>query len=124
MSVREDVLRLERAVAAADCGTVVNLSGFEAQIEGGVLDGLSSALYGEMTIEKGGPVEGNFDEYPLLRIGQAPPVEVHLTAARYEPRGGGEPGLPPAAPALANAIFAASGKRIRRLPIRKEGLIV
>lgn len=124
VSVREDILKLQRIVAAADCGLVVNLSGFESQIEGGVLDGLSAALYGEVTIEKGRPVEKNFDDYPLLRMNQAPPVEVHLTTARYEPRGGGEPGLPPAAPALANAIFAATGKRIRRLPIRKEGLMV
>jgi isoquinoline 1-oxidoreductase beta subunit len=117
-------LAIERVVAAVDCGPVINRSGLEAQIEGGLLDGLSAALYGEVTIERGGAVEGNFDDYPLLRIAQAPPVEVHVVETRHDPRGAGEPGLPPAAPALANAIVDAGGPRSRRLPLRKQGLTV
>jgi isoquinoline 1-oxidoreductase beta subunit len=117
-----EALEIDRVVAAVDCGPVVNRSGLEAQIEGGILDGLSTALYGEVTIEKGRVVESNFDDYPLLRISQAPPVEIHVIESRFEPRGAGEPGLPPAAPALANAIVAAGGQRIRRLPLRKQGL--
>jgi isoquinoline 1-oxidoreductase beta subunit len=115
-----EALRLDRVVAAVDCGPVVNLSGLEAQIEGGILDGLSTALFGEITIERGRVVEGSFADYPLLRISETPPVEVHVVESRFEPRGAGEPGLPPAAPALANAIVAAGGPRIRRLPIRKQ----
>jgi CO/xanthine dehydrogenase Mo-binding subunit len=117
-------LKVDRAVLAVDCGQVVNRSGLEAQIEGGFLDGLSTALYGEVTIEGGAAVEGNFAEYPLLRIAQTPRVELLVIDNGLAPHGAGEPGLPPAAPALANAIVDAGGPRVRRLPLRKQGLTV
>jgi isoquinoline 1-oxidoreductase beta subunit len=109
--------RVDRVVAAVDCGKVVNQSGAEAQIEGGVLEGLSAALYGQVTVEGGRPIQTNFDAYRLLRFVEAPRVEVHFVASEASPTGLGEPGVPPAAPALANAVFALTGERIRRLPI-------
>jgi isoquinoline 1-oxidoreductase beta subunit len=110
-------IRVDRIVAAVDCGQVVNLSGAEAQVQGGVLDGLSAALHGEITVQEGRVQQRNFDAYPLLRMSEAPPVEVHFVSSAAPPSGLGEPPLPPVAPALANAIFALTGKRIRRLPL-------
>jgi len=115
-------LRVDRVVAVVDCGTVVNPLGARAQIEGGILHGLSATLHGEVTIAGGGAVPGNFDAYPLLRITEAPPIEIHLVESTAHPQGLGEMTLPAIAPALGNAIFAATGKRIRRLPIRPEDL--
>ncbi len=109
--------RLDRVVAAVDCGRVVNRSGAVAQIEGGVLEGLSAALYGQVSVESGRPIQTNFDSYRLLRFDEAPRVEVHFVPSEAPPTGLGEPGVPPAAPALANAIFGLTGERIRRLPI-------
>ena len=110
-------VRVERIVVAVDCGQVVNLSGAEAQVQGGVLDGLSAALHGEITVQKGRVQQRNFDGYPLLRMREAPPVEVHFIASAAPPSGLGEPPVPPVAPALANAIFALTGTRLRRLPL-------
>ena len=113
-------IRVERVVAAIDCGTVVNLSGAEAQVEGSVIQGLSAALHEEITVERGRVVQSNFHDYPLLRIAGAPKIEVHFVLSSLPPLGLGEPALPPVAPALASAIFAATGRRIRRLPIRGQ----
>jgi isoquinoline 1-oxidoreductase beta subunit len=113
--------RVDRIVAVVDCGTVVNLSGAEAQVQGGVLDGLSAALYGEITDEQGRVKQGNFHDYRLLRIDEAPRVEVHFVPSTQKPSGLGEPPLPPVAPAVANAIFALTGQRIRRLPLALAG---
>jgi isoquinoline 1-oxidoreductase beta subunit len=110
-------VRVDRIVAAVDCGTVVNLSGAEAQVQGGVLDGLSAALYGEITVEQGRVKQSNFHEYRLLRMDETPRVEAHFVANAEPPSGLGEPPLPPVAPAVANAIFALTGQRIRRLPL-------
>jgi len=110
-------VRVDRFVVAVDCGQVVNLSGAEAQVQGGVLDGLSAALHGEITVEQGRVRQRNFDGYPLLRLREAPPVEVHFVSSAAPPSGLGEPPLPPVAPALANAIFALTGTRLRRLPL-------
>jgi isoquinoline 1-oxidoreductase beta subunit len=110
-------VRVDRFVVAVDCGQVVNLSGAEAQVQGGVLDGLSAALHGEITVEQGRVRQRNFDGYPLLRLHEAPPVEVHFVSSAAPPSGLGEPPLPPVAPALANAIFALTGTRLRRLPL-------
>jgi isoquinoline 1-oxidoreductase beta subunit len=110
-------VQVDRIVAAIDCGQVVNLSGAEAQVQGGVLDGLSAALHGEITVQQGRVQQRNFDGYPLLRMGEAPPVEVHFVPSAAPPSGLGEPPLPPVAPALANAIFALTGSRLRRLPL-------
>ena len=109
--------RVSRIVCATDCGLVVNLSGAEAQLQGATLDGLGAALFGEITVEDGVTRQSNFDDYRLLRIGDAPAVEVHFVPSDAPPSGLGEPGVPPVAPALANALFAATGRRVRRLPL-------
>jgi len=114
--------RVERVTAAVDCGLAVNPRGIEAQIEGAIAMGLTAALKGEITLEDGAVVQGNFDDFPLLRIDEMPEVAVHILDSDAAPGGMGEPGLPPIAPAVANAIFAASGKRMRRLPITAEML--
>jgi isoquinoline 1-oxidoreductase beta subunit len=110
--------RVDRIVAAVDCGTVVSRSGAEAQVEGGILEGLCSALYGEITVEHGRVRQTNFDAYRWIRIAEAPRIEVHFVENGEAPRGLGEPPVPPVAPALANALFALTGRRVRRLPLR------
>ena len=109
--------RVHRIVAAVDCGTVVNASGAEAQVQGGVIDGLSAALYGQVTLDRGRVSQTNFNNYRLLRISEVPSIEVHFIRSTEPPSGLGEPPVSPVAPAVANAIFAASGKRSRRLPL-------
>ena len=96
-------VRIDRIVVAVDCGQVVNLSGAEAQVQGGVLDGLGAALHGEITVEQGRVQQKNFDGYPLLRLREAPPVDTHFVPSTAPPSGLGEPPVPPVAPALANA---------------------
>jgi isoquinoline 1-oxidoreductase subunit beta len=110
-------VRVHRVVCAVDCGQTVNPSIIEAQMQGGIVFGLSAALYGEITIEEGRVQQENFDDYPVLRMDEMPVVEVHIVKSREKPGGIGETAVPPVAPALTNAIFAATGKRIRRLPI-------
>ena len=109
--------RVHRIVAAVDCGTVVNASGAEAQVQGGVIDALSAALYGQVTLDRGRVSQTNFNNYRLLRISEVPSIEVHFIRSTEPPSGLGEPPVSPVAPAVANAIFAASGKRSRRLPL-------
>lgn len=123
-------LRILRYVCAVDCGLVVNPAGVEAQVVGSVMFGLSAVLHQEITVEQGAVVQGSFDDFPLLRIDEAPAVEVHLVGAggtfgeaSGPPLGAGEMAVPPVAPALANAIFAASGRRLRRLPLRHDGVV-
>jgi len=106
---------------AADIGPVINLSGAENQCQGSVIDGLSTMLGLEITMEDGRIQQSNFDTYPLLRMSQAPSVDVHFIQSDNPPTGAGEPALPPLAPAVCNAIYAASGYRVRTLPITKEG---
>jgi isoquinoline 1-oxidoreductase beta subunit len=111
-------LRVRRLVGAIDCGLAVNPNGIRDQMEGGACDALSTALGQELTIDGGRHRETNFHEYRMMRIGAAPPeIEVHIVPGADEPKGAGEPPVPPLAPAVANAIFAATGKRIRHLPI-------
>jgi len=123
-------LRILRYVCAVDCGLVVNPSGVEAQVQGSVMFGLSAALHQEITVERGAVVQSSFNDFPLLRIHEAPAIDVHLVGggadfgeASGPPLGAGEMAVPPVAPSLANAIFAASGLRIRRLPMRHSGIV-
>jgi isoquinoline 1-oxidoreductase subunit beta len=117
ISVKDNKIKVHKVFCAVDCGQVVNLSGAETQVEGGIIDGLGVALYGKLTIENGKAVQKNFNAYNLIRISDAPDVEVKFIENNIDPTGLGEPGLPPIAPAVCNAIFAATGKRITKLPI-------
>ncbi len=117
-------LIVHKVTVAADIGLVVDLSGAENQCQGSVVDGLSAMLEQEVTMENGRIQQENFDSYPLLRMPAAPTVDVHFIQSDYPPTGAGEPALPPLAPAVCNAIYAASGYRVRTLPISKEGFSV
>jgi isoquinoline 1-oxidoreductase beta subunit len=118
VTVRGGGIRVDRVVIAVDCGIAVNPDVVEAQMQGGMGFGLTAALAGELTLQDGAVEQSNFHDYPLLRIDQMPEVEVHIVASAEPPTGVGEPATPVIAPALANAIFAATGKRLRRLPLR------
>lgn len=118
VSVVRGMIRVQRVVSAVDCGTAVNPAGVRDQTESSITFALTAALKGEITIHGGRVVQGNFDDQPLLRIDETPTIEVHLVPSREPPGGVGEPGVPPLAPALANAVFAATGQRLRSLPLR------
>jgi CO/xanthine dehydrogenase Mo-binding subunit len=117
ITMERDEPRVHRVVAAVDCGQVVNPSILEQQIQGGIVYGLANALRAKITIEKGRVVQGNFDDYAPLRMDETPAVEVYAVPSAEAPTGIGEPSVPPIAPALCNAIYAATKKRIRALPI-------
>ena len=108
--------KVHKVVAAVDCGMTVNPQTIARQIEGSIVYGLSAALYGRITLKDGRVEQGNFHDYPVLRITEMPQVQVHILPSTEKPGGIGEPGTPPIAPAVANALFAASGKRLRSLP--------
>ncbi|MHA6908496.1 molybdopterin cofactor-binding domain-containing protein [Ralstonia pseudosolanacearum] len=113
---------VDRVVCAVDCGVVVNPDVVRAQVEGGVGFALSAALHGAITFKDGAVEQSNFHDYAPIRINEMPKVEVHIVPSAGQPTGIGEPGVPPLAPAVANAIAAATGKRVRSLPIRPEAL--
>jgi len=119
---KEGKVRVHRVVCAIDCGPVVNPDTIRAQMEGGIVFGLTAALYGEITFENGRVQQRNFNDYRMLRLNEMPAVEVHIMESQDKMGGVGEPGVPPIAPAVANAIFSATGTRIRRLPIRAADL--
>ena len=115
-------VEVHRVVAAVDCGRHVNPETIRAQIEGGIVYGLTAALKGEITIANGRVEQANFNDYDVVRINESPQIEVHIVESNDGPGGIGEPGTPPIAPAVCNAIFAATGKPVRRLPIRPADL--
>jgi isoquinoline 1-oxidoreductase beta subunit len=115
-------LRVDRVVCAVDCGIAINPDVIRAQMEGGIGFGLAAALHGAITLKEGRVEQSNFHDYPVLRMNEMPKVEVHIVPSNEKPTGVGEPGVPPIAPAVCNAIFAATGKRVRSLPIRPEML--
>ena len=119
---KSKTLQVLRVVAAVDCGKYVNPETIRAQTEGGIIYGLTAALKGEITVANGRVEQANFNDYDMVRINEAPVVEVHILESNDGPGGMGEPGTPPIAPAVCNAIFAATGKPVRRLPIRPEDL--
>jgi isoquinoline 1-oxidoreductase beta subunit len=118
VTVKADgTFRVDRVVCAVDCGIAVNPDAVRAQMEGGLGYGLSAALHGAITIKEGAVEQSNFHDYPPLRINEMPVVEVHIIASGEKPTGVGEPATPVIAPAVANAIAAATGRRLRTLPL-------
>jgi isoquinoline 1-oxidoreductase beta subunit len=113
-------VKVDRIVSAVDAGMPVNPDGLRAQIEGAILFGLSAALFGEITIDKGAVAQANFPDYPVARLADCPEIEIDFLESDAPLGGGGEPGVPPVAPAICNAIFAVTGTRIRDLPINKH----
>jgi isoquinoline 1-oxidoreductase subunit beta len=122
VSVNDGNITIRRIVYAVDCGRPVNPTGIAAQVEGAAIYGLSAALHDAITINRGRVEQSNFNDYQMPRINQTPKIEVHILESKEDPTGIGEPGLPVIAPAVCNAVFAATGKRLRRLPIRREDL--
>jgi isoquinoline 1-oxidoreductase beta subunit len=117
----ENNVQVERVVAAVDCGLVVNPVGIEQQMESGIIWGISSALKGEITFRDGTAQQSNFADFAVARMRDTPAMEIHIIDSdASQPFGMGEPPVPPIVPAIANAIFSATGRRIRRLPIRPE----
>lgn len=113
---KDGSFKVDRVVCAVDCGVAVNPDVVAAQMQGGINFGLSAAISGAITLKDGVVEQSNFDEYQVLRLNQAPRIEVHIVPSAAAPTGVGEPGVPPIAPAVANALFAATKKRLRRLP--------
>ena len=123
VSVDQDgTVHVHRVVCAVDCGTVINPDMVVAQLEGGIAFGLTAALKAAITVENGRAQQSNFHDYPLLQMDEMPLVEVYIVPSDERPTGIGEMGVPPIAPAVANAVFAATGKRVRLIPIRPEDL--
>jgi isoquinoline 1-oxidoreductase beta subunit len=118
----DGTVKVHRVVCAIDCGIAVNIDQVRAQMEGGLVYALTAALFGEITLDRGRIQQTNFHTYPMLRVNQTPVTEVHILDSGEAPGGLGEPGVPTVAPAVCNAIFAATGKRVRRLPIRPDDL--
>jgi len=114
---KEGMVRVRRVVCAVDCGTVVNPDTVQAQIQSGIVFGATAALYGEITLKNGRVDQTNFDTYQILRMNEAPAIEVHIVKSEEPPGGMGETGTSAIVPAIANAIFAATGKRLRKMPV-------
>src|SRR6266850_5809238 len=119
---RDGEVRVRRVVCAVDCGTVVNPDTVRAQIQSAIMFGITAALYGQITLKDGRVQQANFDTYRILRMNEAPAVEVHIVRSTESPGGIGETGTSAVVPALTNAIFAATGKRLRKLPIDPRAL--
>jgi isoquinoline 1-oxidoreductase beta subunit len=123
VSVADGRLRVHRVTCAIDCGLAVNPGGVKAQMEGGIIFGLTAFLYGEISLEKGRVIQGNFHDYKMVRMNEAPRIDVYIVDSNEKMGGAGEPGVPPVAPAVANAIFAATGNRVRKLPLQASDLV-
>jgi CO/xanthine dehydrogenase Mo-binding subunit len=121
VEVKGNAIAVRRVVIALDCGLVVNPNLVAAQLEGSVVFGLGAALKQQITWKRGRVEQSNFNDFELLRIDECPVIETHLVPSSGQPTGVGEPGVPPVAPAVANAVFAATGQRLRSLPLRLEG---
>jgi isoquinoline 1-oxidoreductase beta subunit len=117
VSVANGQVKVHKVVAAYDCGLVVNPMTVEAQVQGAIVFGLSAALFGKITLKDGRVEQSNFHDYRVLRMNEMPVIEVHIVPGGDKPTGVGEPGVPPVAPAVANAVFALTGKRVRSLPL-------
>lgn len=124
ISVDGSDLRVHRITAAYDCGSIINPSAVDAQLRGGIVWGLTAALVGEINIDHGRVRQSNFHDYPLLRLAEVPEIELVPVLRGGAPSGVGEPSVPPVAPAIANALFFATGRRLRRLPVSRDGLSV
>jgi CO/xanthine dehydrogenase Mo-binding subunit len=122
VAVEDKNLQVVRIVSVVDIGTAVNPAGVRHQVESAIIYGLTAALKSEITIQNGGAVETNFNRFTTLSMRETPQIDVHIVPSELPPTGIGEPGLPPVAPALMNAVFDATGKRIRRLPFRPQDL--
>lgn len=123
ISIQNGQLRVHKVTCAIDCGLAVNPDGVKSQMEGCVIFALSAFLYGEISLEKGRVKQRNFHDYKMVRMNEAPTIEVHIADSNEQMGGAGEPGVPPVAPAIANAIFAATGKRVRQLPLQPSDLV-
>jgi len=122
VTVKNGAVKVDRIVSAVDIGVPVNPDGIRAQVESAIVYGLTAALKSEITVQNGRAVQSNFNKFTTLSMKETPLIEVHIVPSTNAPTGIGEPGLPPTAPALANAIFAATGKRVRKLPIQAGDL--
>ena len=121
VSLQNKALKIHRVVCALDCGTAVNPAVIAQQVEGSVVFGLSAALYGRIDIVNNEVRQKNFPDSPLLSLRECPPIETHIVPSTLPPTGMGEPAVPPVAPALANALFALTGQRLRELPLQLPG---
>src|SRR5499427_10239777 len=119
---KEGAVRVRRVVCAVDCGTVVNPDTVQAQIQSGIIFGATAALYGQITLKNGRVEQTNFHTYRILRMNEAPAIEVHVVKSTEPPGGMGETGTSAIVPAIANAIFAATGKRLRKMPVETAAL--
>ncbi len=116
-------IKVHKVTCVADCGQIFNPHIAKQQLEGGILYGLNATLKGEINVQGGKVVQSNFDDYPMLKIKDTPEINVHLVENNDPPGGLGEAGTPLIGPAVANAVFAATGKRVRRIPIRPKDLV-
>jgi CO/xanthine dehydrogenase Mo-binding subunit len=118
VSIEDKKIKVHKVVCVVDCGVAVNPDIVRGQMEGGIVFALTAALKGNISVVDGAVQQSNFHNYELLRMNETPEIEVHILESAEAPTGVGEPGVPPLAPALANAVYAASGQRLRQLPLK------
>jgi isoquinoline 1-oxidoreductase beta subunit len=122
VSVKDNDIKVHKITASIDCGIIINRTGAENQMEGGIIDGLGHAMFSEMTFKDGKVEQPNFGAYKLIKMADSPEIELHFVESNERPEGLGEPGLPPTAAAVANAIYAATGVRVKKMPFVTEKL--